>query len=217
MDLLTPTTFHTNCPFKGEASSWSLNIDGEIHDGVAWSYETPILQAAEVKGMLSFYPDRTEVTVDGPSLQQSPPACRARSPASQPADFAAVGGAENPTPQAPTGPSPPPCRKARRQTAPKRRAGVPSCGTSELGMSSDVIVKVGHPLPVEAYDAIPHRFTDSGHFWCLVNCYQWLATPSLPEFPDRDYPPLGIRAAQVAAVSRQSLRSYLSPGGSFQP
>jgi uncharacterized protein (DUF427 family) len=68
MDLLRPTTFHTNCPFKGEASYWSVDIDGEIHDGIVWSYETPTAQAAEVRGMLSFYPDRTEVTVDGKSL-----------------------------------------------------------------------------------------------------------------------------------------------------
>ena len=68
-DLLRPTTFHTNCPFKGEASYWSLDLDGETHDGIAWSYETPNAQAAEVRGMLSFYPDRTEVTVDGQSLR----------------------------------------------------------------------------------------------------------------------------------------------------
>jgi uncharacterized protein (DUF427 family) len=65
MDLLKPTTFHTNCPFKGEASYWSLDIDGESHDGIVWSYEKPTPEAAEVRGMLSFYPDRTEVTVDG--------------------------------------------------------------------------------------------------------------------------------------------------------
>jgi uncharacterized protein (DUF427 family) len=64
MDHLRPTNFHTNCPFKGEASYWSLDIDGEIHD-IVWSYETPTAQAAEVRGMLSFYPDRTEVTTHG--------------------------------------------------------------------------------------------------------------------------------------------------------
>ena len=68
-DLLEPTTFHTHCPFKGEASYWSLDIDGEIRDGIVWSYEAPTAQAAEVRGMLSFYPDRTEVIVDGQSLR----------------------------------------------------------------------------------------------------------------------------------------------------
>src|SRR6202167_1586078 len=60
MDLLRPTTFHTTCPFKGEASYWSLELHGQMHDGIAWSYATPTAQAAEVGGMLSFYPDRTE-------------------------------------------------------------------------------------------------------------------------------------------------------------
>jgi uncharacterized protein (DUF427 family) len=69
VDLLRPTTFHTTCPFKGEASYWSVDIDGSTHDGIVWSYENPKAQAADVKSMLSFYPDRTVVTVDGQPLQ----------------------------------------------------------------------------------------------------------------------------------------------------
>lgn len=69
MDLLRPTTFHTTCPFKGEASYWSVDIDGETHDGIVWSYETPTPQATEVRALLSFYPDRTDVTVNGQPLR----------------------------------------------------------------------------------------------------------------------------------------------------
>jgi uncharacterized protein (DUF427 family) len=65
MDLLRPTTFHTTCPFKGEASYWSADIGGTSHDGIVWGYETPIPAAEDVTGLLSFYPDRTEITVDG--------------------------------------------------------------------------------------------------------------------------------------------------------
>jgi uncharacterized protein (DUF427 family) len=65
MELLRPTSFHTTCPFKGEASYWSVDIDGRTHDGIVWSYETPIPAAADITGMMSFYPGRTEVTVDG--------------------------------------------------------------------------------------------------------------------------------------------------------
>jgi uncharacterized protein (DUF427 family) len=68
MDLLRPTTFHTTCPFKGEASYWSVDVDGVTRDGVVWSYETPTPQAAQVQSMLSFYPDRTDVTVNGQPL-----------------------------------------------------------------------------------------------------------------------------------------------------
>ncbi|MBK5221806.1 MAG: DUF427 domain-containing protein [Acidimicrobiia bacterium] len=65
MDLLRATTFHTTCPFKGEASYWSAEVGGESHDGIVWSYETPLANAADIAGYLSFYPDRVEITVDG--------------------------------------------------------------------------------------------------------------------------------------------------------
>jgi uncharacterized protein (DUF427 family) len=68
MDLLRPTTFQTTCPFKGTASYWSVTVDGEAHDGIAWAYETPIDAAADIAGYLSFYPNRAEVTVDGELL-----------------------------------------------------------------------------------------------------------------------------------------------------
>ena len=65
LDRLRPTTFHTTCPFKGEASYWSADIKGQTHDGIVWAYEAPIPSAAAIAGYLSFYPDRVEVTVDG--------------------------------------------------------------------------------------------------------------------------------------------------------
>jgi uncharacterized protein (DUF427 family) len=68
MDLLTPTTFHTTCPFKGEASYWSATVDGESHDGIVWAYEEPIDGASDIAGHLSFYPERVTITVDGEPL-----------------------------------------------------------------------------------------------------------------------------------------------------
>jgi uncharacterized protein (DUF427 family) len=63
MDLLEATTFHTVCPFKGEASYWSAEVGGTRHDGVVWAYETPIPGAEAIAGHLSFYPDRTEISI----------------------------------------------------------------------------------------------------------------------------------------------------------
>ncbi len=68
MDLLRATSFHTTCPFKGEASYWSAEIGGQVHDGIVWGYETPIETAADIAGHLSFDPARTAVTVDGHAL-----------------------------------------------------------------------------------------------------------------------------------------------------
>jgi len=68
MDRLEPTSFHTTCPFKGEASYWSAEVHGERHDGIVWAYDEPIPAAADIAGYLSFYPDRVDVTVDGEPL-----------------------------------------------------------------------------------------------------------------------------------------------------
>ena len=65
MDLLHATSFRTTCPFKGEASYWSATVNGTSHDGIVWSYETPIPAAEDIAGHLCFYPDRTQLTVDG--------------------------------------------------------------------------------------------------------------------------------------------------------
>ena len=68
-ELLRPTDRHTTCPFKGEASYWSVQAGGEVHDDLVWSYENPIPAAAEIAGLMCFYDERVELTIDG---QQQP-------------------------------------------------------------------------------------------------------------------------------------------------
>lgn len=52
MELLTPTTHRTTCPWKGEASYFSI---GEAAN-VVWSYETPKVGSEAIAGCLAFYP-----------------------------------------------------------------------------------------------------------------------------------------------------------------
>jgi uncharacterized protein (DUF427 family) len=66
-DLLRPTNFHTTCPFKGEASYWSLDLADEVFDGIAWSYEAPIGGADAITGLLCFYPERVEMKIGSPA------------------------------------------------------------------------------------------------------------------------------------------------------
>ena len=63
MDLFRATSFTTECPFKGRASYWTLELGDQVHDGIVWSYETPIPSAEEITGLLCFYNDRVELTV----------------------------------------------------------------------------------------------------------------------------------------------------------
>jgi uncharacterized protein (DUF427 family) len=65
--LLRPTESHTYCPYKGEASYYSLAVPGadtDLTDAV-WTYPAPYADVAEIAGHLAFYPDRVEVAVEG--------------------------------------------------------------------------------------------------------------------------------------------------------
>jgi uncharacterized protein (DUF427 family) len=62
-DLMRSTNFQTTCPFKGQASYWSLELEGEVFDGIVWSYETPIAAAEAIAGLMCFYPERVEMKV----------------------------------------------------------------------------------------------------------------------------------------------------------
>ena len=64
-ELLRSTSHATTCPFKGEASYWSVAVGDRVHDDIVWSYQTPIPQAAGIAGLLCFYAERVELTVDG--------------------------------------------------------------------------------------------------------------------------------------------------------
>jgi len=68
--LLRPTSSETVCPFKGQASYWSLELDDERHDDLVWSYESPIPQAEGVTGLLCFYNERVDLVVDGEALER---------------------------------------------------------------------------------------------------------------------------------------------------
>lgn len=56
--------YHTTCPWKGIASYFDVEVDGERADAVAWTYKDPSRAAAEIKDHVAFYP---RVKVEGAS------------------------------------------------------------------------------------------------------------------------------------------------------
>jgi uncharacterized protein (DUF427 family) len=63
--VLSRTAASTYCPFKGDASYYSVRIPGgEVLEDVIWTYENPYPAVAEIAGHVAFYADRAEVTVD---------------------------------------------------------------------------------------------------------------------------------------------------------
>jgi uncharacterized protein (DUF427 family) len=66
MDLLTPSSTVTYCPYKGTTVHLSLaGADGEDVADVAWSYPTPLPESERIAGLIAFYDDRVTVAVDG--------------------------------------------------------------------------------------------------------------------------------------------------------
>lgn len=64
-DLLRPTNRETTCPFKGEASYWSVEVGDDVHENLVWSYETPIPESEGITGLMCFYNERVDLVVDG--------------------------------------------------------------------------------------------------------------------------------------------------------
>jgi uncharacterized protein (DUF427 family) len=60
MALLTRTDHSTYCPYKGDASYYSIPSGGARSDNAVWSYEHPHDAMAQIKDYLAFYPDRVD-------------------------------------------------------------------------------------------------------------------------------------------------------------
>jgi uncharacterized protein (DUF427 family) len=59
-DLLEPTERHTTCPFKGEASYWSIRVGDRTAENAAWSYPEPLDSAPPLAGHVAFYGDAVD-------------------------------------------------------------------------------------------------------------------------------------------------------------
>ena len=60
MSLFARTDHGTHCPYKGDASYYSLKVDGRTAENAVWSYEEPFPAMADIKGYLAFYPNRVD-------------------------------------------------------------------------------------------------------------------------------------------------------------
>jgi uncharacterized protein (DUF427 family) len=61
MALLARTDRVTHCPYKGDASYFSIAANGRTLENSIWSYETPFPAMAEISGHLAFYPDKVTI------------------------------------------------------------------------------------------------------------------------------------------------------------
>jgi uncharacterized protein (DUF427 family) len=64
MALLARTDHATYCPYKGEASYYSLPLGGARSVNAVWTYESAHPAVAAIQDHLAFYPDRVDGIVE---------------------------------------------------------------------------------------------------------------------------------------------------------
>jgi uncharacterized protein (DUF427 family) len=60
ISLLARTDNATHCPYKGDASYYSIKVGDRVAENAIWSYERPFPAMAEIAGRLAFYPNRVD-------------------------------------------------------------------------------------------------------------------------------------------------------------
>jgi uncharacterized protein (DUF427 family) len=69
MAFLTRTDHSTHCPYKGDASYFTLLMDGRFAENAVWTYETPYPAMEAIRGLLAFYPNQVEIREVGEAAQ----------------------------------------------------------------------------------------------------------------------------------------------------
>ncbi|HEY1927968.1 MAG TPA: DUF427 domain-containing protein [Caulobacteraceae bacterium] len=55
------------CPYKGDASYYSIPVGGDRSTNAVWTYEAPFPAMAAIKDYVAFYPDRVDEIAEVPS------------------------------------------------------------------------------------------------------------------------------------------------------
>ncbi len=59
----------TACPYKGRTSEyWSVRVGDTLHADLAWAYNFPTRQLLPVTGLIAFYNEKVDITIDGQRL-----------------------------------------------------------------------------------------------------------------------------------------------------
>jgi uncharacterized protein (DUF427 family) len=62
---LHPSSRRTYCPYKGQASYWSVDVGGRRRESLGWSYEQPLPDAVAITGLVAFWDELVDVFLDG--------------------------------------------------------------------------------------------------------------------------------------------------------
>jgi len=59
---LERTDHASYCPYKGDASYYSILTDDGTLENAVWEYQTPYESVADIEGYVAFYQDKVEIT-----------------------------------------------------------------------------------------------------------------------------------------------------------
>jgi uncharacterized protein (DUF427 family) len=54
-EYLLPSDTHTFCPWKGQASYYTLQVEGQVNRDAAWYYAEPKPAAARIRDRIAFW------------------------------------------------------------------------------------------------------------------------------------------------------------------
>ncbi len=54
-EYFKPSITHSHCPWKGEASYYTLDVEGKTNPDAAWYYPAPLDAAKQIKGRVAFW------------------------------------------------------------------------------------------------------------------------------------------------------------------
>jgi uncharacterized protein (DUF427 family) len=54
-DYFKPSATHTECPWKGTASYFDVEVNGKLNHDAAWYYPEPKQAAGQIKGYVAFW------------------------------------------------------------------------------------------------------------------------------------------------------------------
>lgn len=63
--VLRPSELRTQCPYKGEAQYYSVEIGEKTWSDVVWYYVRPTIECAAIQGLVCFYNEKVDIEIDG--------------------------------------------------------------------------------------------------------------------------------------------------------
>ena len=67
---LRPGTLQTACAYKGHATHYTAVVGDDELPNIAWSYDDPLDDATQVKGLICFYQEHLDLFVDGEPVER---------------------------------------------------------------------------------------------------------------------------------------------------